>query len=166
VDARSGGCGRSSGGRAGSSAAPAAAAGAAPGAAGVAARPSAASAAAAEGDHGGACATGDDCFIMQCAHCNLCPVPSRQPRLDPTKNTDIEDTQFDIEAQKLRYHIQISKEHFSISRNLRYRYKTTSKLKFDIDVSLISYCVDIEVPGFDIEGSSISYCIDIVCYNI
>jgi hypothetical protein len=36
-------------------------------------------------------------------------------------------TKFDIEAQKLRYRLQISKEHVSISRNLRYRYISISK---------------------------------------
>ncbi len=34
-------------------------------------------------------------------------------------------------------------------------------MNFDIDVSSILFCVDIEVPGFDIEHSSISYCVDI-----
>ncbi len=53
------------------------------------------------------------------------------------------------------------------SINLRYGDITISKvLIFDIDVSSISNCVDIEVPRFDIEDFLISYWIDIVYYNI
>ncbi len=101
--------------------APAAAAGTAPGAAGAAAPPSAASAVAAEGGPGGAWATGNDWFAMQCAHRNLCPVPSRQPIWIRQKNTDIEEHEIRCRSKK---------------RNLRYRYITISKFWTSISTFL------------------------------
>jgi hypothetical protein len=94
--------------------APPAAAGAAPGAAGATALQSAASAAAAEGDPGGAWAMGDDWFTMQCAHRNRVQyrVGATAAQAGFNKETPLlKNTKFDIEAQKLRYRIQISKEH-------------------------------------------------------
>jgi hypothetical protein len=76
---------------------------------------------------------------MQLAHRNLCPVPSRQPRLDPTKNTDIED-------HENRYR----------SKKALVSYIDIEGAFIDIEKSLISGYNDIEVPNFDIDVSSIS----------
>jgi hypothetical protein len=102
---------------------------------------------------------------MQCTHRNLCPVPSRQPRLDPTKkhryrrneirnrSTNASISYTDIEVA----FVEIDKSSISV-------YNDIEVLNFDIDVSSMSYCVDIELPGFDVENSSISYWFDIECY--
>jgi hypothetical protein len=102
---------------------------------------------------------------MQCAHQNLCTVPSRSYSspgwmicLDPTKKhryrrisyTDIEGAFIDID------------------KSLISGYNDIEVLNFDIDVSSISYCVDIEVSGVDIrvKDFSISYWFDIEGYNL
>ena len=76
------------------------------------------------------------------AMCTVCPVPSRQPRAQAgsDKKTPIsKNTKIDIEAKNLRYRIQISKEHLSISRKSSISvYTNIEVLHFDIDVSSIS----------------------------
>ncbi len=158
---------------AGPSAAPAAAAGAAAGAAGAAAPPSAASAAAADRGPGGAWSTGDDWFAMQCAHRNLCPVPSRSyssPGRIRRRNTDIEEYEIRYQSTKLRYSIQTSKKHLSMSTNLRYQDITISKFWSSISIFLRYRTASLskfqQLSGFDIQVSSISYWFDITGYNL
>jgi hypothetical protein len=106
---------------------------------------------------------------MQCAHRNLRPEPSRQPRLDPKKNTDIEEHEIRYRSTKasIKYTDTVTEGAFvDIDVSSISVYNDIEVLNFDIDVSSISYCVDIKVPGFDIEGSSISYWIDIEWYNL
>ncbi len=70
----------------------------------------------------------------------------QQPR---QRNTDIEEHEILYRSTKLRSRIQISKVHLSIWIDLRYRNTTPSDievLNFDINVSSISYCFDIDVP--------------------
>ncbi len=97
---------------------------------------------------------------MQCAHRNLCPVPTRQPRLDPTKSTDIEEHEIRYRSTKASISYTdiegalVDKSSISVHSDIEV-------LNFDIDVSLISYCVDIEVPGFDIGSISNVTALDI-----
>jgi hypothetical protein len=111
-------------------------------------------------------------LAITCEHGNLCPilVPSRSyssPGSTQQRNTDIEGHKHRYRSTKLRYRIQISKVHLSISRDSSISvYNDVEVLNFDIDVSSISYYIDIEVLGFDIGDSSISYWVDIECFNL
>ena len=109
-------------------------------------------------------------LAITCAHGNLCPIPSRSyssPGSTQQRNTDIEGHKHRYQSTKLRYRIQISKVHLSISRDSSISvYNDVEVLNFDIDVSSISYYIDIEVLGFDIENSLISYWVDIECFNL
>ncbi len=108
---------------------------------------------------------------MQCAHRNLCPEPSRQPRLDPEKNTEIKEHEIRYRSTKaLISYTDIEGAFVDVYKSSILVYNDIEVLNFDVDVSSssISYCVDLEVLGFkfDIEDSSISYWFDIECYNL
>jgi hypothetical protein len=165
VDARSGGCGRRSDGRAGPSAraAPAAAAGAAPGAAGAAAPPTPLR-------RLRAAQAGHEPRVMSDSQCNVHTAICVQYRgWIRQKNTYIEEHDIRYRSTKASIsHTDIEGAFVDIEKSSISVYNDIGVLNFDIDISSssISYCVDIEVPDFDIEGSSISYWFDIECYNL